>query len=388
MRHTPLKIACLCLLFVALWFNSHFWFRDVNTSAGLFRRETLVIVVDALFITISICLLYYLLRKSNHSLQYEQLFFLHPIPMWLYDKNSLRFIDVNKAAIEKYGYTAKEFRNMTLMDIRDPAETDRLLENIKLRCNGVEYRGIWKHRKKDGSHFYVEIYAHSGKYHGKEVRVIMAKDVDEQVKATIEARELGVRYELLAQATHDAIYDRNLLSGEVVWNHGLSSLFGYHEKDGAENMLWWEDKVHPDDVDRVKASLDNCVACKLRYWSMEYRFRCDNNEYRYVFDRGHVIYDNKNFMPLRMIGVMQDISEKKQYIQQLQEQNQALREIAWINSHEIRRPVVSILSITSMFDKNNEDIQLNSRLMEWLQISTVELDEIIHKIEHRVNSMQ
>jgi light-regulated signal transduction histidine kinase (bacteriophytochrome) len=88
-----------------------------------------------------------------------------------------------------------------------------------------------------------------------------------------------------------------------------------------------------------------------------------------------------------MIGTMQDIDLHVRQAKRLEQQNHALREITWINSHEIRRPVVSILSIAELFDLENKDMQFNSQLMEWLQQSTRQLDEIIHKIESKAREI-
>ncbi|WP_158266932.1 PAS domain-containing protein [Chitinophaga niastensis] len=328
-----------------------------------------------------------MISKNYHSMQYERLFNEHPIPMWIYEKTSLRFLSVNEAAVQKYGYNKSEFRQLTLKDIREPEEVLNFMENVTERCNGAQYRGIWKHRKKNGDNFFVEIYSHPTIYYGKEARFIMAKDIDQQVRSAKEAHELGVRYELLTQATNDAIYDKNLITNTLTWNHGLLNLFHHNEADaGTDLVQWWQNNLHPADSKRILTSLDECILSGNRYWSEEYRFLCADGCYKYVIDRAFIVYENA--CPLRMIGMIQDIDKHVKQAQRLEEQNQTLREIAWINSHEIRRPVVSILSIAGLFDKSNQDIHLNSRLMEWLHESTKQLDAVIHKIEYKAKDIK
>ena len=60
----------------------------------------------------------------------NRLFYCHPDPMWIYDRETLRFLDVNDAAIAKYGYSRDEFLAMTIKDIRPKEEVPGLLENI------------------------------------------------------------------------------------------------------------------------------------------------------------------------------------------------------------------------------------------------------------------
>lgn len=380
MRNAPQKIACLLLLLVVILFNSYVFFQKN------FHSATILIITDLLLFSTIVLLLISTFPPHKRHLQFEDIFNEYPIPMWIYEKGSMRFLSVNNAATKKYGYSRKEFMNLTVKDIRNEEDIPLLMENAAERCNGDEYRGIWKHRKRDGSNFFVEIYSLPAKYYGKTARFIMAKDVDEQVKATKEAHELGIRYELLAQATNDAVYDKNLVTDTVTWNHGLSHLFLYNNHNDTDLVQWWQSNIHPADYARIMTSLDICKTAHLNYWSEEYRFKCADDSYKYVVDRAFIMYENG--CPHRMIGMIQDIDKHVKQARQLEEQNKALKEIAWINSHEIRRPVVSILSITGLFDKSNQDLHLNTQLMEWLHESTRQLDDIIHKIEDKVKTLQ
>ncbi|GAA0528147.1 PAS domain-containing protein [Chitinophaga japonensis] len=204
-----------------------------------------------------------------------------------------------------------------------------------------------------------------------------------------EARELGIRYQLLSKATSDAIYDWDAVRDSVVWNHGLYTLFGYEPHTAALRRQWWEEKLHPEDRERVLASLQEKLDGTENFFEEQYRLLCANGLYKTVLSRGYII--RKHNTAVRMVGLIQDIDhiiEKKQIIRRLQEQNAGLREIARINSHEVRRPVVSILGIAQLFDKSHQDKALNTRLIEWLQTSTSELDELIHKLEEKVREIE
>lgn len=381
MRYTPFRLATVCFAGIILWLSVLYLINRI-----LPRPEWLSY---GMFAALSAALLFYCLHRYRFVLQYYRVFDKHPIPMWIYEYGTLRFLAVNQAAIEKYGYSKKEFLELTIKDIRDPKEIKKLMENVRQNCAGTQYRGVWKHRKRDGTDFYVDLYGHDGYYLGKRTRVIMAVDIDALVRESLEAHELAQRYDLLSKATNDAIFDWDVVNDTVIWNHGLYSLFGYTPETAVTSMGWWKLKLHPEDRDHVISTFQQKLQGPEDYYEEQYRIACANGTYKTVLGRAYIIRENGS--PVRMVGLIQDIdhiAEKKQIIQRLQEQNEGLREIARINSHEVRRPVVSILGIAQLFDKSHQDTSLNNQLIDWLFDSTSQLDEIIHKVEEKVREIE
>ncbi len=90
--------------------------------------------------------------------QYRFLFEVHPIPMMIYDVVTLRFIDVNAAALREYGYTRDEFLERTIRDIRPPADVKQFLQMLR-QVEGAGFRGRWRHLRKDGSLLFVLIHS-------------------------------------------------------------------------------------------------------------------------------------------------------------------------------------------------------------------------------------
>src|SRR5258708_18011627 len=111
--------------------------------------------------------------------RYRVLFQEIPLPLWLYDVETLRFLAVNKAAIAHYGFSENEFKAMTIKDIRPSEELPLLLEDL---AQQVEERGgIWKHRKKDGSVISVEVAGHRLEFDGLRAGLLLANDVTEKI---------------------------------------------------------------------------------------------------------------------------------------------------------------------------------------------------------------
>src|SRR4030042_2787370 len=88
---------------------------------------------------------------------YEHFYKSNPHPMWIYDLETLAFLDVNDAAVQHYGYSEKEFYSMTIRNIRPPEDIPALLENISKIEKGLDMAGTWRHIKKDGTLLHVEI---------------------------------------------------------------------------------------------------------------------------------------------------------------------------------------------------------------------------------------
>jgi len=119
--------------------------------------------------------------------RYAVLFEMAPLPMWVFDSATKHFLNVNKAAVDSYGYPAEEFLAMTLYDIRPESEYPRL-ERL-LADDSPERRNISLHRRKDGSVFSAQVVSRPIQYAGMPARFVVALDVTAQLKAEHDARE-------------------------------------------------------------------------------------------------------------------------------------------------------------------------------------------------------
>lgn len=127
------------------------------------------------------------------------------------------------------------------------------------------------------------------------------------------------RFQLLSRATNDAIWDWDLDRNSVWWNEGLREQFGYQPEGVLPTPEAWAMCVHEEDRDRVWRSLHEAMEGGKQAWSGEYRFRRSDGRYAYVLDRGYIMRE-KNGHPVRMIGGMTDLSERKRAEEKLAEQ--------------------------------------------------------------------
>ena len=112
-----------------------------------------------------------------------------PNPMWVYDTETLRFLDVNEAAIQQYGYSRDEFLRMRITEIRPGEDTDRLLQTVHQEGGGKHRQAQWRHRTKDGRLIDVQITSHLLDFRGHRAALVLAQDITERVRS----------YELLEQ---------------------------------------------------------------------------------------------------------------------------------------------------------------------------------------------
>ncbi len=133
------------------------------------------------------------------------------------------------------------------------------------------------------------------------------KSLEERTKAIKQANE---RYDIVAKATSDTIWDWNIPGDKFEWSKGIQEIFGYNVSETANDSSWWFSKIHPQDSMRISVDLYAFLAQKSQNWQAEYRFQCQDGTYKYVLDRGFLVF-GPDGRPVRMIGAMQDVTRLK-----------------------------------------------------------------------------
>lgn len=131
-----------------------------------------------------------------------------------------------------------------------------------------------------------------------------------------EIRESNERYDIVAKATSDTIWDWKIQEDAFIWNKGIQGVFGYNKEDVGKTSKWWFDRIHPEDSIKMSIKLYSFIEQKTEKWQDEYRFKCADGSYKYVFDRGFLVKD-ENGIVIRMIGAIQDITKAKEEEQRL-----------------------------------------------------------------------
>lgn len=125
-----------------------------------------------------------------------------------------------------------------------------------------------------------------------------------------EIKESNEKYDIVSKATSDTIWDWKIQEDTITWNKGIETIFGYTQEQVGNNSAWWFDKIHPEDSIKMSVKLYSFIEQKSEKWQDQYRFRCADNTYKYVLDRGFLLKDKKG-RAHRMIGAIQDITKQK-----------------------------------------------------------------------------
>ena len=138
-----------------------------------------------------------ILQESENK--YRNLFENNPQPMWIYDLETLAFLEVNNASIQHYGYSREEFLSKTLKDIRPKEDNEALMLDVEKSRNTDNPEGQWRHIKKNGELIFVEIISHTIKFNDRKARYVMATDITERKHA-------DEQYHLLANHMSDIVW--------------------------------------------------------------------------------------------------------------------------------------------------------------------------------------
>ena len=213
------------------------------------------------------------------------------------------------------------------------------------------------------------------------------RDITLRKESNIRLLQSNERFEKVAEATNDAIWDWNILENTLYWGAGLKNLFGYEFEKTTPTLETWTNHIHPEDREWVLQSIYGALEKPNQSdWIAEYRYQKNDGTFSDVVDKGIVIRDEKG-NPVRMVGAMNDISERKkfeisriEYVGQIEKQNEKLKSIAWTQSHIVRAPLARMLAIMNAIDENDKNLDDTLMWLKHLRDSANELDEIIKDV--------
>ncbi|MFE3847521.1 PAS domain S-box protein [Flavobacterium sp. LB3P45] len=143
-----------------------------------------------------------------------------------------------------------------------------------------------------------------------------ASIVEKLKKTNEEIKESNEKYDIVAKATSDTIWDWKIQEDNFNWNKGIEVIFGYTQEEVGSSSTWWFEKIHPEDSIKMSIKLYSFIEQKTENWQDQYRFKCANGSYKYVLDKGFLLKDEEG-KAVRMIGAIQDITKQKEEEQRL-----------------------------------------------------------------------
>lgn len=136
-----------------------------------------------------------------------------------------------------------------------------------------------------------------------------SRNITAMRKSAEEIRLQNERFEMVTKATNDIIWDWDLLTDKFWWSDNYFTHFGYDRDTTPEDFRSWDDRVHPEDKEKVVSRMYSTIRKKEPFWTDEYRFLKGDGETAYVLDCGYTLFQEDG-KPYRMVGAMMDITER------------------------------------------------------------------------------
>lgn len=264
-------------------------------------------------------------EKTLHDAHQRLMYHVENSPLILIEwDQDLRMLQWSSQTEKVFGWRLKEVSGKHMFDdwlfIHNEDKERVRRDSISPLMDGREQRNVSHNRNytKDGSVIHCEWYNSALLNESGELVSVMAiaLDVTERKRTEAALRESEERFEIVARATNDAIWDWDLVTNVVWRNEGSQTLFGYTTEEIIAHISWWYEFIHPEDKERVISGIHAVIDTGEVFWSDEYRFRRGDATYSYIIDRAYVVHDDKG-KPIRMIGGMTDISDRKRAEEQL-----------------------------------------------------------------------
>jgi PAS domain S-box-containing protein len=303
--------------------------------------------------------------------QYRLLFDSNPIPVWVFDTETLSILDVNATAVDRYGYSREEFLRSKITDIRPQEDVPALLADLRSPHDPIQDSGPWRHRKKTGELIDVQITSYLLTFRGKNARLVVATDITEQKRATDALKQSEEMFRLIVSNVKDyAIIVLDLEGHVISWNGGAQRIKGY----AAEEIVGKHFSVFypPEDIALGKPIME------LKSAREEGRFEDDSWRIR---KDGSRFWANVVVTPLRdnagllrgFVKITRDVTEKRKAEQEiiqrsleLEAANKELETFSYSVSHDLRAPLRGIDGFSQALQEDYQQ-QLDSTAKDYLQ---------------------
>ncbi len=250
---------------------------------------------------------------------FNLLFSKNPNPMWVFDENDLRFLDVNEAAIVHYGYSREEFLQMRITDIRRPEDVPIMLEYLAQKSSMLHFCGQWQHRRQDGQIIDVEIVSHQIDYAGYKAQLVNIKDVTEHKKTERNLEESEARFRAISEVIPVPLIISRLSDGLILYaNLELVKTFQFSAID-LVNHKHLLDLYH--DLGDLTALLEALNQHGfIRNYELQLK-KADGSSFWAIASLQYLNFNNE----AAILTIFYDISQRKNIEAKLQETNEFLQ---------------------------------------------------------------
>jgi len=243
-------------------------------------------------------------RETSFRLLFEN----NPLPMWVYDLETLQFVAVNDAAVAHYGYGREQFLTMSVADIRPPEDRERVMQHVREHRGAQSGEQVWRHRKADGTDIDVAIYSRALRYEGRAAVLVAVRNVTEQRKAEVERDRARTFLDTVIENVPMTIFVKSARDQRyMLVNRAAEELWGVPRGDVIGKST--HDLFPSPTADAIVARDKELLASKNKLMNSTHRVEMPNNDTRLVASR-RIAIPGDDGEPQYLIGVIEDITER------------------------------------------------------------------------------
>jgi PAS domain S-box-containing protein len=270
-------------------------------------------------------------RALRHSFRnYRQLFADSPLPMFVYDRESLAILAANNAAVRQYGFAQGEFRSLTVKDLMPTEDVGRLLTNVAQAHDVFQKSGLWRQRRRDGRVFPAQITSHALVFEGRTARLVFAEDVSEQATAEAKLRESERFIQSVAEASPHCVYVFDFDRMDISYaNRPIISLLGYGPEvvAGVGGLEAFQAFMPPEELPHLARVMEEWQALPDgRVRDDEYCLCHASGSLHYFAGREIVFARRPDGSVQRILGLLFDATERKEAEHALRKSEERLRQ--------------------------------------------------------------
>ncbi|TAH09452.1 MAG: PAS domain S-box protein [Sphingobacteriia bacterium] len=209
-------------------------------------------------------------------------------------------------------------------------------------------------------------------------------DITRRQQAQLDQEELLQRLTLATDSAQIGIWEIDIATNNIIWDDKMFEMYGYENDPAFPPYKIWKRTVHPEDLDMMQKIIGQLIDGKREIDSAVYRITTPNGRVRHIESHA-IVKKSPSGKILRLIGTNRNITEDIVVQEKLKTQNKVLRDIAFIQSHEVRRPLANILGVIEVLNSSNS--VNNKEIFDHLIESANELDMQIRSIVKKTNNL-
>ncbi len=249
--------------------------------------------------------------------RYKDLFQLNPLPVFLFNENTLDIVDVNKRTTEHYGFSREELQQMNLRDIRpkeDLKDLQKIMQDVKQKRQELLFAYV-RHLKKNGTVMEVEINSHRIYIDGEPHILAVCNDVTEKNRNLEKIRESSKKLKMAEKIAKLGYWEFDVHTKTSYCSKMVYDIFGIKGKNGIAPLEMFTQRIHPDDLETFNEALSRAID-ETEPFAVEYRIVMDDGSIKWLQGKGKLKKDRLK-RPELLKGVLLDITAQKKNVQEI-----------------------------------------------------------------------